>query len=166
VDKTKGGVVPKEFIPAIEKGVRETMLNGLLGGYPLVNVKVSLIDGSYHPVDSSEFSFKVAASIALKKAFQQAKPYLLEPVMRLVVKVNHKFIGEIMGDIISRRGHIYDIKVEREVHSISAYVPLAELFGYITTLRSLTQGRAISYMEFAYYQEVPLEITNKIIERE
>jgi len=166
VDKTKGGVVPKEFIPAIEKGVRETMLNGVLGGYPLVNIKVSLVDGSYHSVDSSEFAFKIASSIALKKAFRQADPYLLEPIMRLIVKVNQKFIGEVMGDIISRRGHIYNTEVEGEVRFISAYIPLAELFEYVTTLRSLTQGRAISNTEFAYYQEVPSEITKKIIGRE
>ncbi|MEA1964508.1 MAG: elongation factor G [Candidatus Aerophobetes bacterium] len=165
VDKTKGGVIPKEFIPAVEKGARGAILNGLLGGYPLVNIKVSLVDGSYHPVDSSEFAFKVASSIALKKASRQAKPYLLEPIMRLTVRVNQKFMGEVMEDIVSRRGDIHNTGAEGEVLSVRAYVPLAELFGYVTTLRSLTQGRAISNMEFAYYQEVPFEIAKKIIGR-
>jgi len=163
IDKIKGGVIPKEFIPAIKKGIEEAMQNGVLGGYPMINVKVSLIDGSYHPVDSSEIAFKTAASIAFKKAVRQANPYLLEPIMKVEVKTPQDFVGEVMGDITSRRGQIYKMETEKDACHLGAYVPLAELFGYATRLRSLTKGKAIPYIEFSHYAEIPSSISEKLV---
>jgi elongation factor G len=162
VNKIKGGVIPREFISAIKKGIEEAMQTGVLRGYPMVNVKVSLIDGSYHPVDSSEFAFKIAASIAFKKAARQANPYLLEPIMRVEVKLPQDFAGEVMGDIVSRRGRIYRMETKKDICYLGAYVPLVELFGYATRLRSLTKGKAVPNIEFSHYAEVPSSIVEKL----
>jgi len=163
VDKIKGGAIPREFISAIKKGVEEAMQTGVLWGYPMVNIKVSLIDGSYHPVDSSEFAFKTAASIAFKKASRHANPYLLEPIMRMEVKLPQDFVGEVMGDIVSRRGRIYRMETKESMCYLGAYVPLAELFGYTTRLRSLTKGKAIPNTEFSHYAEVPSSVAEKLM---
>ncbi len=163
VDKTKGGVIPKEFIAAIKKGIERTMKIGVLASYPMVNVKTTLLDGSYHSVDSSEFAFRIAASIAFKKACQQADPYLLEPVMKLETRIPQNSMGDVMGDIVSRRGRIYHTELKGTLYYISGYVPLAELFNYVTMLRSLTQGRGIPNIEFYRYEEVPSDRTEIII---
>ena len=163
VDKTRGGVIPKEFIPAIKKGVKQAMLNGVLGGYPLVNVKAILIDGSYHPIDSSEHAFKTAAIIAFKEASRKASPYLLEPIMKLEIRGPREFLGDVIKDVMARRGHILKLEGEEKIRRLSALVPLSELFGYVTRLRSLTQGKATPNLEFSHYQEVPQEIMKKIL---
>jgi len=165
IDKTKGGVIPKEFIPAIQKGIEQGLLSGVLAGHPLVNVKVTLLDGSYHPVDSSEYAFKTAAFIAFRKAVQQADPYLLEPIMKVEIKTPAQFLGDIIADLSSRRGHILSTETSGEMKIITAYVPLVELFGYVTRLRSLSQGKALPNIEFSHYQEVPREKMNKILGR-
>jgi elongation factor G len=165
LDKTKGGVIPQEFTPAIKKGIKQAMSSGIMSGYPLAEIKVSLLDGSYHPVDSSEFAFRTAASIAFKKACQKAEPYLLEPVMKVEVKVPQDFIGEVIGDLASRRGRIYKMETRDNIRYLSGYVPLAELFGYVTKLRSMTQGRGIPNIEFFHYEEVPSDVAEKIIGR-
>jgi len=121
----------------------------------VVNVKVTLLDGSYHPVDSSEIAFKIAASIAFKKAFREAEPYLLEPIMDVKVRVPQEFMGTVMEDITARRGKVYDLKMDEKISCLSAYVPLGELFGYTTSLRSLTKGKAISSIEFSHYEKLP-----------
>jgi len=158
LDKTKGG-----FIAAIKKGVERTMGVGVLASYPMVNVKATLLDGSYHSVDSSEFAFKTAASIAFKKASQQADPYLLEPVMKVEIRIPQGSMGEVMGDIVSRRGRIYHTELKGTLYYISGYVPLAELFDYVTKLRSLTQGKGIPNIEFYRYEEVPSDRAETII---
>jgi len=162
-DKTKGGVIPKEFIPAVEEGVREAMESGVLAGYPLVGIKVSLVDGSYHEVDSSEMAFKVAASIALKNGVQRADPVLLEPVMRVEVVVPDEFIGDVIGDLSARRAQIEGMERHSPgFQAVRAMVPLAEMFGYATDLRSMTQGRGTFTMEFDHYEEVPPELMEAI----
>ena len=165
VDKTKGGVIPKEFIPSIKKGIKQVMSSGILSGYPLTDVKVNLLDGSYHPVDSSEFAFRTAAFIAFKKACQKADPYLLEPIMKVELRVPQDFMGEVIGDLASRRGRIYKMETRDNSRYLSGYVPLAELFRYITKLRSMTQGRGIPNIEFSHYEEVPSDVAEKIIGR-
>jgi len=163
VDKTKGGVIPKEFIPAIRAGVEQAFFSGVLGGYPLVNVKVTLLDGSYHPVDSSEYAFRTAAFIAFRKAAQQADPYLLEPIMKVEIKTPSEFLGDIIADLSSRRGQILATESVGELKNIVAYVPLAELFGYVTSLRSLSRGKAVPNIQFSHYQEVPEDKAKKIL---
>lgn len=163
VDRTKGGSIPKEFIAAIKKGIERTMGVGVLAGYPMVNVKTTLLDGSFHSVDSSEFAFRTAASIAFKKASRQADPYLLEPVMKLEVRFPQNFMGEVVGDIVSRRGRIYHTELRGTLYYISGHVPLVELFDYITRLRSLTQGKGIPNIEFYRYEGVPSDRTEIII---
>lgn len=165
VDKTKGGVIPKEFKPAIKKGIEQAMSNGILSGYPLTDIKVSLLDGSYHPVDSSEFAFKTAASIAFKKACQEAEPYLLEPIMKVEVKVPQDFVGEVIGDLTSRRGRIYKMEARDNTRCLSGYVPLVELFEYVTKLRSMTRGRGVPNIELSHYEEVPSDVAEKIMGR-
>jgi len=166
VDKTKGGVIPKEFIPAIKAGIEQALLSGVLGGYPLVDVKAILLDGSYHPVDSSEYAFRTAALIAFRKAAEQAEPYLLEPVMKVEVKTPVEFLGDIIADLSSRRGQILATETVEEMRVITAHVPLSELFGYVTRLRSISQGKALPNIEFSHYQEVPEEKIKKILGRE
>jgi len=167
VDEIKGGVIPQEYIPAVEKGVKESMENGVLSGHPLVDMKVTLYDGSYHDVDSSEAAFKIAGSMALQEVSKRAKPVILEPVMRVVVTTPEQFMGDVVGDVNSRRGVIKELQDRGEgnakVKEIEADVPLAAMFGYATQLRSMTQGRASYSMEFSHYDEVPSNVAQEIM---
>ncbi len=168
LNEIKGGVIPQEFIPAVEKGVKEALDKGALAGYPLVDLSVSLYDGSYHDVDSSEIAFKIAASMALQEACRRAKLVLLEPIMRLQAITPEQFMGDVIGDISSKRGHVEKMDDRGEgasrVKIIDAQVPLSEMFGYATSLRSMTQGRANFTMEFDHYAEVPGNIAQQIAE--
>jgi len=164
IDEIKGGIIPREFIPAVEKGVKEAMEKGVLAGYPLVDLAVILYDGSFHEVDSSEVAFKIAGSAALQTAVKRAKPVLLEPIMRLEVIVPAEFFGDTIGDLSARRGRIEETKDRINLKVIDAKVPLAEMFGYATSLRSLTEGRGTFTMEFDHYEEVPQQIAQEIIE--
>lgn len=164
VDAIVGGVIPGKFIPAVEKGVREACAEGVLAGYPVVDIKVTCFDGSYHSVDSSEMAFKIAGSMAFKKAFLEAKPVLLEPIYDIEVKVPEDYMGDVMGDISSRRGKILGMDSDGRFQIIRAKVPLAELHKYTTSLRSMTQGQGIFHLEFSHYEEVPPDIAEKIIE--
>ncbi|NLY51008.1 MAG: elongation factor G [Firmicutes bacterium] len=161
--KIVGGVVPKEYIPAVEAGVREAAATGVLAGYPVIDVHVTLYDGSYHDVDSSEMAFKVAGSMGFKNALQQAQPVLLEPVMAVQVLVPEDYMGDVIGDLNSRRGNISGMEQRNGLQVIDAKVPLAEMFGYATDLRSLTQGRGNYTMQFSHYGEVPKNLAEKII---
>ncbi len=163
--KIVGGVVPKDYIPAVEGGVREAAENGILAGYPLVDVGVTLYDGSYHEVDSSEMAFKIAGSIGFKNAVSQAEPVLLEPIMKVEVLVPEEYMGDVMGDLNSRRGNIEGMDQRSGVQVIDALVPLAEMFGYATDLRSRTQGRGNYSMQFSHYDQVPKNLAEKIITR-
>ncbi|QWK13104.1 MAG: elongation factor G [Aquificota bacterium] len=158
-----GGIIPKEFIPAVEEGVKEAMQNGVLAGYPVVDVKVKLFDGSYHEVDSSEMAFKIAGSMAFKEAAKKAGLVLLEPIMEVEVETPEDYVGDVIGDLNSRRGRIVGMENKGVITAIKAYVPLAEMFGYATTLRSLTQGRGTFIMKFSHYDEVPQHIAEQII---
>lgn len=162
-EKIFGGAVPKQYIPAVEKGLREAMQEGILAGYPVSNFRATLVDGSYHPVDSSELAFKIATSLAFKKAMEQAKPVLLEPVMNVEVTVPETFMGDIIGDLNSRRGRILGIEPQGKMQVIRAQVPLAEMLRYAIDLKSITQGRGGFRMEFAQYEEVPAFLAEKII---
>mgnify|MGYP000980156057 FL=1 len=163
VNEIRSGAIPQEFIPAVEKGVREAAQKGVLAGYPLQDVRITLYDGSFHEVDSSEFAFKIAASMALQEAVKKANPILLEPIMKIQVIVPAKFLGEVTGDLNSRRARIEQINDRLDSKIIDAKVPLAEMFGYVTNLRSLTEGRGFMTMEFDHYEEVPKNITEQII---
>jgi len=165
VDATKGGVIPKNFIPPVEGGVKEAMDGGVVAGYPMVDIKAKLYDGSYHEVDSSEMAFRMAGSIAFKEAARKARPVLLEPIMKIEVVTPEQFMGDIIGDLNSSRGHVERVDTQVESYVIHGYVPLAETFGYATKLRSITQGRATYSMEFYRYQEVPNHIVEEIAER-
>ena len=160
-----GGVIPREFISAIEKGIREATELGVLAGFPIKDVKVSLYDGSYHEVDSSEMAFKIAGSMAFKAAAAKASPALLEPVMKVEVTVPENYMGEVMGDINSRRGKIHGMEAHANLQVITAIVPLAEMFGYATALRSLTQGRGNYVMQFDRYEPVPRQVSEEIVAR-
>jgi elongation factor G len=164
IDSIKGGVIPQEYIPAVEKGIREGMERGILAGYPLVNISCELIYGSYHEVDSSEIAYKIAASQALQDAARRAKPVLLEPIMKVEVVTPEKFIGDITGHLSSKRGQIENVGDRGMMKVINAKVPLSEMFGYITTLRSMTEGRAVFSMEFDKYEIVPNNVAQSIIE--
>jgi elongation factor G len=163
VDAVKGGTVPREYIPAVEKGVREAVERGVLAGYPMVGVKVTLLDGSFHEVDSSEMAFKIAGSLGFKEGAKRAQPVLLEPIMSVEVIVPEDFIGEVSGDLSSRRGRITDLEARNGVRVVKANVPLAEMFGYATQLRSGTQGRATYTMQFSRYERVPAGIAGVVI---
>jgi len=163
VNKIVGGAVPKEYIPAVEKGVREAMTSGVVAGYPMVDLKVTLFDGSYHEVDSSEMAFKIAASMGFKEATKRANPALLEPIMDLEVIVPEEYMGDVIGNLSSKRGKILGMKMRGGAQVISAQVPLAEMFGYATDLRSMTQGRGVFTMQFAHYDVVPKNISDEII---
>jgi len=158
-----GGIIPKEFIPSVEKGVKEAMQSGVVAGYPVVDVKVRLFDGSYHEVDSSDIAFQIAGSIAFKEAMKKADPVLLEPIMEVEVETPEDYVGDVIGDLNSRRGKIIGMENKGVITVIRAYVPLAEMFGYATTLRSLTQGRGTFIMKFSHYEEVPQHIAEQII---
>jgi elongation factor G len=163
VDAIKGGSIPREYIPAVEKGIREATDNGALAGYPVVDVKVTLTDGSYHDVDSSEIAFKIAGSMAFKEAMRKAGPVLLEPIMSVEVVVPEEFMGDVIGDISSRRGKVLGMDTRPAAQAIDARVPLAQMFGYATDLRSITQGRATYTMQFSHYEPVPTAVAEGII---
>jgi elongation factor G len=163
VDAIKGGSIPREYIPAVEKGIKEATENGPLAGYPVVDVKATLIDGSYHDVDSSEIAFKIAGSMAFKAASRKANPVLLEPIMSVEVVVPEEFMGDVIGDISSRRGKVLGMDTRPAAQAIDARVPLAEMFGYATDLRSMTQGRATYTMQFSHYEPVPAAVAEGII---
>jgi elongation factor G len=164
VDAIKGGAIPKEYIPAVQKGIQEAMDKGVLAGYTVVDLKATLYDGSYHEVDSSEFAFKIAGSMAFQEAAKKARIVLLEPMMHLEVTIPADFLGDTIGDLSSRRGRIEETEDRIELKVITAKVPLAEMFGYATNLRSLTEGRGTFTMEFERYEEVPANVTQEIIE--
>lgn len=168
VDKVVGGVIPKEYIPAVQNGIKEAMQTGVLAGYPMVNIKATLYDGSYHDVDSSEMAFKIAGSMAFKDAAKKAKPVLLEPVMKVDVTTPEEYMGDIIADLNSRRGRIdgFDNVSGSNTRIVHAFVPLSELFGYATAMRSLSQGRATNSIQFARYEEVPANVAEKIINKE
>jgi elongation factor G len=159
----KGGVVPKEYIPAVEAGVREAMETGVVAGYPMTDIKVTLFDGSYHEVDSSELAFKIAGSIAFKEGAKRANPVLLEPIMEVEVTTPEEFMGDVIGDLNKRRGRVQGMEARGNAQVIRALVPLAEMFGYATDLRSMTQGRATYIMKFSHYEEVPPNVAEQII---
>jgi elongation factor G len=163
INKIKGGSIPTEFIPAVEKGIEEAMENGPRAGYPMVDVRVTLTDGKYHDTDSSEIAFKVAGSLALKAAVQRAKPVLLEPVFAVEVVTPEEFMGDVIGDLNRRRGHVKGMEQRGNAQVVTAEVPLAEMFGYATDVRSNTQGRATYTMQFDRYQEVPPNIAEKVV---
>jgi elongation factor G len=165
IDAIKGGTVPREYIPAVDKGLQETLPNGVLAGFPVVDVKVTLFDGSYHDVDSNENAFKMAASIAFKDGMRKANPVLLEPMMAVEVETPENFVGNVIGDLSSRRGMIQGQEEVAGTMVIKAEVPLAEMFGYSTTLRSATQGRATYTMEFKHYAEAPKTIAEAVINK-
>jgi len=162
VDKIVGGVIPKEFIPAVDEGIREAMNSGVVAGYPVINVRATLFDGSFHEVDSSEIAFKIAGSMAFREAMKKADPVLLEPIMTVEVDTPEDYMGDVMGDLNRRRGRILGMEKKGNTQTIRAEVPLAEMFGYATDLRSLTQGRATFVMTFARYEEVPRNIAEQI----
>ncbi|MBI4777403.1 elongation factor G [Candidatus Desantisbacteria bacterium] len=163
IDKIVGGAIPKEYISPIEKGVKEALENGVLAGFPVVDVKVTLFDGSFHEVDSSEIAFKNAASMALKEGMKRAKPVLLEPMMKIEIVLPQEYMGDAIGDVNSRRGNVMEMETRHGVQVIRGEVPLAEMFGYATVMRSFSQGRGTYSMEFAYYAEVPKHIAEKIM---
>lgn len=165
VDQIVGGVVPQQYRPAVEKGIKETMEQGILAGYPVVDVKVTLYDGSYHAVDSSEMAFKIAGSLAIKKGFMEAKPILLEPIVKVEVIVPEQYMGDVIGDLSSRRGKPLGSEPRGRNIVISALVPVAEMATYASTLRSITSGRGAYHMEFDHYEEVPADTAKKIIEQ-
>jgi elongation factor G len=160
-----GGSVPKEFIPAVDKGIQEQMENGIIAGYPVVDVKVSLFDGSYHDVDSNEMAFKIAGSMAFRDGAETAKPVLLEPVMKVEVVTPEEYMGDVVGDINRRRGLIHGMFDVPAGKALVCEVPLAEMFGYATDLRSATQGRATYSMQFEKYNEAPANIAEAIIKK-
>jgi elongation factor G len=162
-DKVTGGVIPREYIRPVEEGIREALENGILAGYPMVDVKVELIFGSYHDVDSSEMAFKIAGSMAIKDGARVASPAILEPMMNVEVVCPESYMGDVLGDLSSRRGKIGGMTQRGEAQVISATVPLSEMFGYSTNLRSMSQGRAAYSMEFAHYEEVPKAKADEII---
>ena len=165
VSKIVGGIIPKEYIPSAQQGMKEACESGILAGYPVIDLKVTLTDGSYHEVDSSEMAFKIAGSMAMKEAVLKASPVLLEPIMKVEVEVPEDFLGDVMGDLNSRRGQIEGMGTEATIAKITADVPLAEMFGYATDIRSKTQGRGIFSMEFSHYGEVPRSVAEAIISK-
>jgi elongation factor G len=163
VNKVVGGAIPKEYIPAIEKGIREAMDNGVMAGYPMVDLRVRVVDGSYHDVDSSEMAFKIAGSMGFKEAVRRASPVLLEPIMTIEVIVPEEYMGDIIGDLNSRRGKIQGMRARSGAQIIDGLVPLKEMFGYATDIRSMSQGRAVFTMQFSHYDHVPKQIADEII---
>jgi len=165
VDKIVGGVIPREYIKSVDAGIREALETGVYAGFPMVDVKATLYDGSTHEVDSSEMAFKIAGSMAAKDAVQKADPAILEPIMRVEVVMPEEFMGDVIGDLNSRRGHIEGMDNRNGTQVVSAFVPLASMFGYVTDLRSMTQGRATSSMEFSHYAEVPKAIAQELVQK-
>jgi elongation factor G len=163
VNAIVGGVVPKEYIKPTENGIRETLENGIVAGYPMIDVKATLYDGSYHDVDSSEAAFKMAGSLAIKEAVRKAAPILLEPIMLVEVTTSEEFYGDVIGDLNRRRGTILGMDNRGTMYVVRGHVPLAEMFGYVNDLRSMTSGRASYTMEFAHYDPVPKNVADEII---
>lgn len=163
VDEVRGGVIPREYIPAIEKGVKESITRGIQAGYPVVDIKVTVFDGSYHEVDSSEIAFKMAASMAFQGACKKANPVILEPIMKVEVLTPEQYMGDVIGDLNSKRGQIQEMTDRAQMKVVKAIVPLASMFGYVTSLRSMSQGRASSSMEFSHYADVPANVAQNII---
>ena len=164
VNKIKGGSIPTEFIPAIEKGVEESLANGVRAGYPMVDVRVTLVDGKFHDTDSSEIAFKIAGSLAFKEAARRAKPVLLEPIFAVEVVTPEEYMGDVIGDLNRRRGRVHGMEPRGNAQVVTAHVPLSEMFGYATDVRSMTQGRATYTMQFDKYEEVPPNIAEKVVE--
>ena len=164
-NKIVGGVIPREYIPSIDKGIQEALKNGVIAGYPIEDVRVELIFGSYHEVDSSELAFKISGSMAIQDACKKAKPRLMEPIMKIEIIVPAEYLGDVMGDISARRGKIDGMDQRKEAQVVNANVPLSNMFGYVTDLRSITQGRAVFHMEFSHFQQVPNSVQDEIIER-
>jgi elongation factor G len=162
-NEIKGGAIPREYIPSVEKGIVEAMENGIMAGYPVVDVRVELIDGQFHEVDSSEMAFKIAGSMAFKEAAAKAGPKLLEPIMDVEVVVPEEYMGDVIGDLSSRRGRIGGMFQRSDARVVAASVPLGEMFGYSTRLRSITQGRAVYSMQFSRYDEMPQAMAEQII---
>jgi elongation factor G len=164
VDKIVGGKIPKEYIKPVDEGIQEALSSGVLAGYPVVDVKVELVEGSYHEVDSSERAFKIAGSMAFKEAMRKAKPRLLEPMMAVEVVTPEDYLGDVMGNLNSRRGRVESLEPMGNSQTIKASVPLSEMFGYATDVRSMTQGRATFTMQFDHYEEVPQSIAAEIVD--
>jgi elongation factor G len=164
-DKISGGKIPREYINPTNQGLQSSLDNGVLAGYPTVDVKVSLVDGQYHDVDSSEMAFKIAGQMAFRKAAEMAKPVLMEPIMAVEVVTPEEYMGDVMGDLSSRRGRIGSMEARGNTQVVNAAVPLSEMFGYSTDLRSRTQGRATYTMQFSEYQQVPEAIAQEIVKR-
>ena len=165
VDMVKGGNIPKEYIPAVQKGFQSAMKNGVLAGYPMDTLKVSLLDGSFHPVDSDQLSFEICAQIAYKNACAKAKPVLLEPIMKIEVVTPEESMGDVIGDLNKRRGQVEGMDSSRTgARIVKAKVPLSEMFGYVTALRTITSGRATSSMEFSHYAEVSTSLAKQVVE--
>jgi len=165
VNEIIGGAIPKEFIKPIDEGIKEALTRGVLAGYPIDDVRVELYDGSYHDVDSSEMSFKIAAHLGFKKAFEMCKPVLLEPIMTISVTVPDEHMGDVIGDLNSRRGQIEGMESRGGTQVVRAFVPLAQMFGYVTDLRSMSQGRATFTMEFKKYVEVPNNVAETVLKK-
>ena len=163
INNIKGGVIPQEYIPAVEKGIREGMARGVLAGFPLVDISTELFDGTYHEVDSSEVAFKIAGSQAFQDAARRAKPVILEPIMKVEVVTPEKFMGDVNGNLASKRGQVEGMEDRGMAKAVKAKVPLSEMFGYITALRSMTEGRASFTMEFSHYAIVPQNVAEGII---
>jgi len=163
IDEVKGGNIPREFIPSVEKGFKMAIQNGVLAGYPLDSLKVRLKDGSFHTVDSDQLSFELAAKIGFKAAAKKAGSILLEPIMKLEVVTPDEYVGDVVGDINRRRGHLSNLSSRANLQVVDAKVPLSEMFGYVTSLRTLTSGRATSTMEFSHYDETPKNIADDVI---
>ena len=165
VDRIKGGRIPKEYIPAVEKGIRESMDTGVLAGYPVVDIRATLFDGSFHEVDSSEIAFKIAGSQCFKAACKKASPSLLEPIMKIEVLTPEEYMGDVIGDLNARRAKIASMEPRGNIKSIHGTVPLSEMFGYATVVRSLSQGRASYSMEPSHYEEVPRNVAEQIVQK-
>jgi elongation factor G len=165
VNAIVGGSIPREYIPAVGKGIEKKMESGGRAGYPVVDVRARLVDGSYHEVDSSEMAFEIAGSLALQEALEKGKPAILEPIMKMEIVTPEQFMGDVIGDLNSRRGHVESTESKGGAQVVRGYVPLSNLFGYTTDLRSMTQGRASSSFEFDHYQEVPANIARELVEK-
>src|SRR5699024_6142937 len=164
-DAIVGGVVPREYIPSVQAGLEDALGNGVIAGYPLIDVKDKLYDGSYHDGDWSEMAFKIAASMALKNAAKKCDPALLEPVVKVEIVIPEEYLGDIMGDVTARRGRVEGMEARGNAQVVNAFVPLSEMFGYATSLRSNTQGRGTYTMQFDHYEEVPKNISDEIIKK-
>jgi len=162
INDLKGGVIPKEFIPSIEKGFKSSMTNGVLLGFPVENLKVRLLDGAFHAVDSDQLAFEIVAGIAFKEACKKANPLLLEPIMKLEVDTADLYVGDVASDLNKRRGHVFSIESKIGYQAIKAIVPLNEMFGYVTSLRTITSGRATYSLEFSHYEPTPHEVKESV----